>query len=183
YAVQAVKEASIRGGPKPHGAESRGAEWGEVLHTLLEAAIKQPNADLRGLALSALEGEELPLSLADDVIATVQRVMDSELWRRARSAARFLAEVPIAMPVAPAAAADGLPTVLRGVVDLVFEEAAGWVIVDYKSERVEVNDIPALVAYYQPQVEMYAQAWQTVVGQAVVERGLLFTHTGTYITV
>jgi ATP-dependent helicase/nuclease subunit A len=183
YAVKAVKESVISLGPKPHGAGEGGAEWGEVLHALLEAFIKLPKADLRGLALSALERESLSIALVDEVVEVAQRVVASDVWRRARGARRCMAEVPIAVPLAAPAAGDGLPTVLRGVIDLVFEEAAGWVIVDYKSERVGAGDIPALVAYYKPQVEKYAEIWQAVVAQPVAERGLLFTQTGTYITV
>jgi len=183
YAVQAIKASAIKGGPKPHGAEKGGAEWGQVLHTLLEAAMKQPKADLHGLALSALENEELPVGMVDDVVTTVERVITSEVWQRARKADRCLPEVPLAMPVGAAESGNGLPTVLRGVIDLVFLESAGWVIVDYKSERVEASDIPALVAYYKPQIEAYAKAWEKVVGQSVVESGLFFTHTGKYVTV
>ena len=86
----------------------------------------------------------------------------------------------MATSVAANEAAAGLPTVLRGVIDLVFQEEQGWVIVDYKSERVEAGDIPALVDYYLPQIEAYAEVWGKVVGQVVVERGLLFTHKGIY---
>ena len=78
YAVQAIKESAIKAGPKPHGAEKSGAEWGQVLHTLLEAAMKKPKCDLSGLALSALENEELPIGLVDEVITTVQRVIASD---------------------------------------------------------------------------------------------------------
>ena len=77
----------------------------------------------------------------------------------------------------------GLPTVLRGVIDLVFQEDAGWVIVDYKSERVETGDLPALVKYYKPQIEAYARVWERVVGQSVTESGLFFTHTASYVRV
>ena len=181
YAVQAIKQSALKAGPKPHGAEAGGAEWGQVLHTLLDAKMKQPSADLRGLALSALGSEELPLTLADDVVLTVERVIASELWRRAQGAQRLLAEIPVAMPVPATQAASGLPTVLRGVIDLVFLEAKGWVIVDYKSERVEAKDLAALVDYYRPQIEAYAEVWERIVGQPVVERGLFFTHTGRYI--
>ena len=65
YNVESIKESAIQGGAKPHGAESGGAEWGTVLHTLLEAAMKQPTADLYGLALSALESVDLPVTLAN----------------------------------------------------------------------------------------------------------------------
>lgn len=183
YAVQAIKDSAITGGPKPHGAEKGGAEWGEVLHTLLEAAIKQPTADLHGLALSALENEELPISLVDKVVATVEQVTASDLWQRAQRSQRCMAEVSLAMLVPASDVPDGLPTVRRGVIDLVFRETNGWVIVDYKSERVKESDIPALVAYYKPQIGAYVKAWEKVVGQSVVEAGLFFTHTGKYVTV
>ena len=65
YSVQAIKATAIHGGPKPRGAEEGGAEWGVVLHTLLEAAMKQPKAVLEGLAVAALESEDLPLTLAE----------------------------------------------------------------------------------------------------------------------
>ncbi len=181
YAVQAIKESAIQGGPKPHGQERAGAEWGEVLHTLLEAAMKRPEADLRGLAVAALESEDLPITLADDAVTTVEQVIASELWQRARNAQHCLVEIPVAMQVPAADATGGIPTVVRGVIDLVFQEATGWVIVDYKSERVDASDIPALVAYYKQQIEAYAKTWEEVVGQTVVESGLFFTHVGAYV--
>jgi ATP-dependent helicase/nuclease subunit A len=183
YAVQAIKESTIKGGPKPHGAEQGGAEWGTVLHTLLEAAMNRPGADLHDLAASLLEGEELPALLADDAVATAKRVMSSRVWNRAAKALRCLTEVPLGTPVAAHETGAELPTVLRGVIDLIFRETSGWVIVDYKTERVGARDIPALVNYYRPQIEAYGNVWERIVDQTVGERGLLFTHTGEYVTV
>lgn len=183
YSVLAIKESAIQGGVKPHGAESGGAEWGTVLHTLLEAAMKRPSADLHGLALSTLESVDLSLTLADEAVETVRRVVSSKLWQRANQGAQRFTEIPLAMPVAAAESASKLPTVVRGVIDLVFQETAGWVIVDYKSERVGANEIPALVTYYKPQIEAYSTAWEKVVGQPAVERGLFFTHAGDYVVV
>ena len=183
YAVQAIKESAIKRGPKPHGAEKGGAEWGTVLHTLLEAAMKRPDADLRGLASSTLECEGLPLTLVEDVVTTVEQAIASDLWKRARGAERCLVETPLVISIPATESTNHLPTVLRGVIDLVFREAAGWVIVDYKSERVESSEIPALVAYYTPQIKAYAKAWEKAVGQSVVEQGLFFTHLGAYVPV
>jgi len=178
YAVAAIKEAAIKGGPKPHGAERGGAEWGELLHILLDAAMKQPKGDLRSLALSALKDLELSVELLDDAVATVERVLASDLWKRAQKADRCLTEVPVSL-CGPGD--GGLPTVLRGVIDLVFLEASSWAIVDYKSERVEESERPALVTYYKPQIDAYAEAWEKIVGQPVSERGLFFTHASRYI--
>lgn len=183
YAVQAIKESAIKGGPKPHGAENGGAEWGTVLHTLLEAAMKQPDADLRGLAVATLECEGLPLTLIEDVVTTVERVIVSDLWKRARDAKLRLVEAPLVISVPATESTSRLPTVLRGVIDLVFLESGGWVIVDYKSERVEASEIPTLVAYYKPQIKAYATLWEQAVGQSVVECGLFFTHMGVYVPI
>jgi ATP-dependent helicase/nuclease subunit A len=183
YAVQAVKESTIHSGIKPHGVESGGAQWGEVLHTLLESAMRCPGCDLEGLAIAALEKVELPITLAEEAAATVKRVIDSALWQRAQRANRRLAEVPLSMFVAAKDSASELPTIVRGVIDLAFLESAGWVIVDYKSERVGATDLPALVSYYRSQVIAYADAWEKIVGQPVVELGLFFTHAGEYVIV
>jgi ATP-dependent helicase/nuclease subunit A len=179
YVVQGIKESAIKAGPKPHGAEKGGAEWGQVIHTLLETAMKHPDVDLDGLALSALEAEELSLELTDQVVATVQQVLVSDIWQRAQNAERCLTEVPLAMKVQ----AEQLPTVRRGVIDLIFKESAGWVIVDYKSERVDTEMIPALVSYYEPQVQAYVRAWEAIVGERVAEAGLFFTHSGRFVIV
>jgi ATP-dependent helicase/nuclease subunit A len=180
YAVAAIKKAVIKGGPKPHGVEKGGAEWGELLHILLDAAMQHPKGDLRGLALSALEDLELPIELLDDAVDTVDRVIGSDLWKRVQKSERFLTEVPLSFC---GSGDDGLPTVFRGVIDLVFLEADSWVIVDYKSERVEESEHPALIAYYKPQIDAYAEAWEKIVGQRVGERGLFFTHTSRYVIV
>lgn len=183
YAVQALKEWAIKGKDKPHGTEAGGAEWGSAIHTLLEVARKQPQADLRALALSVLQREELSLALADDLLSTVERVTSSDLWRRATAATRCLVEVPMAFFTPGTGTDNGLPTIWRGVIDLVFWESSGWVVVDYKSERVESSKVPGLVTYYTPQLDAYAKAWQELLGQTVGERGLFFTNTGNYVRV
>ncbi len=181
YAVQAIKESAIKAGPKPHGAEQGGAEWGTVLHTLLETVMKAPDADVERLALSALQQQELPLDLVNEVVRTVEAVRQSDLWQRARSAEQCLVEVPLVLPAGAGSPGHALPTVLRGVIDLAFRESSGWVIVDYKSERAQRTQLPALVTYYRPQVAAYAQAWQQIVDQPVTEQGLLFTHFCQYV--
>lgn len=177
YQTKAIKASAIQPGPKPHGTESAGAEWGQAIHTLLEAAMTCPEVGLERTAMSALEAEGLPLHQKDDLVRTVRGVLASELWQRARDSEQCLTEVPIATH----SSEDGLPTVLRGVIDLIFRESDGWVIVDYKSERVGPDSIPNLAAYYGPQILAYARVWEAITGQPVVEAGLLFTHTNQFM--
>ena len=181
YAVQAIKDAAIRPGPKPHGAERRGAEWGQVIHTLLESSMKHPDRDIRKLAMAALEAEQLSLDIIDEVEETVDRVLKSDIWARAQASSRCLTEVPIAFCQSGSGVA--VPTIQRGVIDLIFREETGWVLVDYKSERVEAEAIPALVAYYEPQIKAYADAWHAVVGEQVLQAGIYFTHLGQFVAV
>jgi ATP-dependent helicase/nuclease subunit A len=182
YDVQAIKAATLPGGLKPHSKEEHGAEWGNAIHTLLEAAIIRPEADLRPLAISVLEAEELPLKELDEVLATIAGVLASALWKRVLQGSQRLTEVPISY-LAPGNGATGIPTILRGVIDLAFREPAGWIIVDYKSERVPASELPALVAYYRPQLEAYAAAWEAIVREPVAEKGLYFTNVGKYVVV
>ena len=76
-----------------------------------------------------------------------------------------------------------LPTLLRGVIDLVFLEERGWVIVDYKTGRVVPAAIPALTEHYSPQVRKYASVWRTLTGREVSEAALFFTHPNCYVPV
>lgn len=94
----------------------------------------------------------------------------------------MLAEIPLTMMADPAETDAGLPTLQRGAIDLAFLEKDGWVIVDFKTDRVEGTSLKSKVEYYRPQVETYAKAWAKLVGQPVHEIGLFFTHANRYET-
>jgi ATP-dependent helicase/nuclease subunit A len=114
----------------------------------------------------------------------VCRVSESAIWQRAIASSRRLVEVPFQTLLAMEGALDqGIPTLLRGVIDLVFLEPSGWVIVDYKTDRATPGAIAGLAAHYAPQLATYAKVWRDVTGQAVQETGLFFTHPGCYIKV
>jgi ATP-dependent helicase/nuclease subunit A len=76
-----------------------------------------------------------------------------------------------------------MPTVIRGVIDLVFFEDDGWVIVDYKTDDPSTRGLDALVEHYQGQVLLYANMWQRMAGQPIREVGLYFTHVDRYIAI
>jgi ATP-dependent exoDNAse (exonuclease V) beta subunit len=86
----------------------------------------------------------------------------------------------------PVAAAEGVPVVLSGAVDLVFREEDGWVIADYKTDRLPAaldgaaaadreSALAALVDHYRPQVALYSRFWARITGEPVKESGLYFT--------
>lgn len=183
YDLRAAKAISVSG-PAP-GATSgeHGTEWGTVIHALLEAAMRDPGADLRDLAYASLQHESLDPARADEAVGVVRSVTASEIWKRAQASDRRLAEVPFLTLTAGSPKGSSVPTVLRGVIDLAFHEPKGWVIVDYKTDVRPMSHVPALVDHYGGQVETYAKAWREMTGASVAEKGLYFTHAGAYAAV
>jgi ATP-dependent helicase/nuclease subunit A len=162
-----------------HG--EHGTEWGSVIHLLLQTAMSAPESDLRSLASAALAEQNLDPALTAEVLDVVASVTGSEIWKRAQKSLRRMVEVPFQRLVQDAEVDDSIRgTILRGVIDLVFLEQDGWVIVDYKTDRVAKDRINALADLYRPQVVSYAVAWKQITGQPVTETGLYFTHTQSY---
>ena len=93
-------------------------------------------------------------------VDVVTQVSKAEFWQEARGSAECLVEVPFAVRQDDA---SGLPTVVRGVIDLVFRAADGWKILDYKTDRVA--DAALLVGRYGGQIEAYTSAWSRATTQ------------------
>jgi ATP-dependent exoDNAse (exonuclease V) beta subunit len=144
--------------------------------------MREPGRDLHDLAREALEQQGLDPMRVDEALQTVASVTASPLWQRAGRAEQTLVEVPFTRCL-PAATEEDVPTLLRGVIDLAFLEAGGWVIVDYKTDAASPEELPRLAAHYEGQVRAYRQSWVEMTGQAVKEAGLYFTRAGQYVTV
>ncbi len=168
-------------GPRaPSAAEdARGPAWGRVLHGLLEVAMRDEAADLSLLAANLLREEELAAELLDDVLHVAESVTSSELWKRAQRAVRRFVEVPFEILVSreELGLSDGPADVLlRGAMDLVFEEKGEWLIVDWKSDTVGTN-LQGLIAHYAPQVRIYSEYWERLTRQPA-RGGLYFMDNG-----
>jgi ATP-dependent helicase/nuclease subunit A len=149
-----------------------GEPWGRAIHRLLELAAHDPGLDLAAAAAVVLSNEEVSPVHVDRAVETVWSVMRSDLWRRAQASDARHVEVPFSVQVRGEdlpervrrlAGKDGppVPTVVRGVIDLVFREADGrrWTVVDWKTDAVAAASEPLLESHYRPQVELYADCW------------------------
>ncbi|MCX7885704.1 MAG: UvrD-helicase domain-containing protein [Verrucomicrobiae bacterium] len=155
--------------------EELAMRWGSVIHMLLQASMRgQIAGDWKGAAVSALREMELDETLAERAVAVASEVVRSELWQRAQSARQLMVEVPVVVCLA-----SSPPTIMRAVVDLAFEESDGWVLMDYKTDRVKTPE--ALLEKYRGQLENYRACWQTATGKRVKELGLYSTHLGRYV--
>jgi ATP-dependent helicase/nuclease subunit A len=145
---------------------------------------------------------------AGALAAHVADIVRSSFWSRAMRAGRRLFEVPFSVKVGPGeaeyggllaaigpvpaaggrpvAAAEAAPVFLSGAIDLVFREEGGWVIADYKTDRLPAalkdagagdreKALAVLVDHYRPQVELYTRFWARITGESVKESGLYFT--------
>lgn len=148
-----------------------GEPWGRAIHRLLELAARDPGRDWEAAAATVLSGEEVSLVHLGRAVATVREVLASPVWRRAQASGRRFVEVPFAVHVrgedlperVRRLAGDGgpLPTVIRGVIDLVFAEpGGGWTVVDWKTDSVTQASERLLEDHYRPQVELYADCWR-----------------------
>ena len=139
---------------------------GSAAHALLAAALGGGEAEASPLPL--LDGER------DEAERLARRFLDSELGRRARAAREMLIEEPLTVALPP-------DQVLDGFLDLAFREEEGWVLVDYKSDRVAAGEAAAHAGRYRSQLALYAHAVERLTGRPVGEAHLFFLALGTSV--
>jgi len=68
------------------------------------------------------------------------------------------------------------PIVVHGVIDLLFREGDGFVLVDYKTDRFAADKLDEVTARYVPQIRLYRRAIKRFMGVPVTEAALYFFH-------
>jgi ATP-dependent helicase/nuclease subunit A len=187
--LNALGRAWARKAPEPGGLPVRADQLVEMAGNALAA-----------VGISREEARELA--------ALVMSITRSDFWGRAMASERKYFETPFSVRVEakdpdhaelmkdgpllalggrrPVAVVAGAPVFLSGAIDLVFMEKDGWVVADYKSDRVPETAVgrgaeaakralDALIAFYRPQVRIYSRFWERVTGEKVKEAGLYFT--------
>ena len=134
---------------------------GSIVHELLErmdfASPVVPNDDGLAGAFARHGRDPLPDELAD-MRAMVERVAGSELRVRIAAARRVRTELPFAFTLTPHGA-GGRSLLINGVVDVLADEGARTLIVDWKSDPLGEQDPETLVAgSYTTQRTVYALA-------------------------
>lgn len=176
YRVKRGKETAQRPSPAMLQGVEYGTEWGEIVHCLLKSKMEDPSADLSNLTANLLEEKQMDLSLRSDMLQTVEIIAASDIFNRARRAERCLVEAPFIVRLeSNNTGTDSLPTIVRGIIDLVFYERNGWVIVDYKTDAAALHHSDTLLEMYRPQLETYAREWSKITGEPVHETGIYFT--------
>jgi ATP-dependent helicase/nuclease subunit A len=165
--------------------EGKGMAYGSLVHRCLQALGEGMEADdLPDFCRMVAEEEGVEEKWLEQAEETILKVTQSDLWQRSMRARRKFHEFSF-MTTREDTAKDpvaSVTTLLRGVIDLVFEEEDGWVIADFKTDRYEARQEQQFVDFYKPQVLAYADEWERTVGGKVKEAGLYFIYTNRYIS-
>ena len=158
--------------------------WGKLIHKLLDLNINYPDADINKAALNLIEHFELDPALQSRAVSLIDSVKSSEIWKRAVSSTDFFTELPfsIAGKLIDDSQDNNCPSIVRGAIDLVFSENGHWIIVDYKTEKINISaGMIQQVEKYVNQLNVYVKAWQLTTGMNVSEAGLYFIEDSVYV--
>lgn len=185
YRVVAVTELVKGIGVRPARVSTgRGMSWGRVIHRVLEVCAKKSPANLELLVENIIAEEGRAPEEKEQVLELVEQILQSPLWQRMMKSKHHFMEVPFSVSVDGNRYGLEGETVISGTIDLVFQENDGWVLVDYKTDTVESEEmLTELVEYYTPQVDMYKKFWEDMTKAKVYQAGLYFTHVNRWVVV
>ncbi|MBX6351782.1 MAG: helicase-exonuclease AddAB subunit AddA [Thermoflavifilum sp.] len=101
----------------------------------------------------------------------VLMLLASEPGHRVRRARRLWREQPFLIRVT----VGDETVVVQGVIDLLAQDDAGWLIIDYKTDDIRPSDVSARAEEYAAQVATYREAVTRIFGTHDVETVLYFT--------
>ena len=163
-------------GERPLQATDRGTATHVVLEHLDFAAAATADAirsQVRRLTASRRLTPELAAAVDVDAI---EWLMSTEVGQRLRDGAGGLRrEVPVYFPL-PSSGRGMDQVMVRGRVDLLVPDGDGWMIVDYKTDRVTGEALNRRTDEYAGQLELYRAAIGTITGRPITGAVLVFLH-------
>ena len=154
------------------------AERGTAVHAVLAGLplVPREEVDVRAHVEALVRAGRLTAAQAAAVpCAALSWLTRTPLYGRMAASVRVERELPFSHAVPAAAlfgaAAGAEPVLLQGVIDCCFLTDAGWVLVDYKTDRVPPGEPAARqAAAHAPQLRLYAGALAQLTGLPVAER-------------
>ena len=173
--------------PEETAGASRGTIWHHFLQTFDYSQIKETETGETD-AEEAVRREKQRmlddgiLSQADAAVIsekTMAGFLSSDLGERMRRAARkgsLHREQPFVLDVPADEIDSSWPAdekiLVQGIIDAYFEEDGGFILVDYKTDRVRTRDGRDLAEKYRPQLLFYRKALEQITGTPVRETWL-----------
>jgi ATP-dependent helicase/nuclease subunit A len=132
----------------------------EAMELLLDPSRTPPASAAEAVAATATD---LDAAGKAEAARLVERLLGHPVVARARAARRRFVELPVLFRDETL---EGAPLV-EGKIDLLFEEEDGWVVVDWKTDRIPTPAVRAeREALYAPQLASYARALVSILGPA-----------------
>ena len=144
-----------------------GTAVGRAVHAVLQTVDLVTGAGLTTLATIHAEAEGIP-ELSTEVAELASSAIASEEIQRATQH-RHWRELHVAYPIGD--------RIIEGYVDLVYETQQGLVVIDYKTDRVEPDEIAVKLDRYRLQGATYAAALEETTHQSVSEVMFAFLST------
>lgn len=171
-----------------------GAALGTLIHLFLQ------NVDFKARTREKVEAElarmEKMQLFSQEEIAAIRPLLGQltlflrgDMGARIRNAKRVLREAPFSLAVEasriftedPLAKEETI--IVQGILDLAFLEKDGWVLLDYKSNWVEPDNLQKLAQRYRLQMELYEQAVIAITDQPVKEKYLYFLRKNLFLQI
>ncbi|NMA13686.1 MAG: helicase-exonuclease AddAB subunit AddA, partial [Clostridia bacterium] len=145
------------------------AEKGTALHLVmqhLDFSRVDSDSVIREQVETMVVEEIITARQADVVdVSSIARFFATHFGKRIRNATDVKKELPFTLALSAeeiypdfAQEIEGEVVLVQGVIDLVFRDNDGWVIVDYKTGKVNDFNCENLATKYQSQLDLYARA-------------------------
>ena len=177
--TQVLRPASL---PSQHDDISA-AQRGTLMHKVLQKIGVSPRSEEEVAAFVRDMAQKGVINAADAVhvdAAGIARYLGSNIAARARDAERLLVEAPFCLNVgareADVAASDE-NIIVQGVIDMCFLEDGAWVVVDYKTDRIDAKDAQEAAQKYALQLDLYAEALRRITDKKVRQKYIYFLET------
>jgi ATP-dependent exoDNAse (exonuclease V) beta subunit len=120
--------------------------------------------------MAAIEGKDIGATgpMIKRAGEMVRKAINSPLLQRVIKSGNYQKEVPFTY--------KDNGTIFEGVMDIVFKEEDGLVVLDFKTDLVEKDNLNSKVEHYKPQAKVYSDAIRTIFGKPPKEVILFFLH-------
>ncbi|MEA4853757.1 MAG: UvrD-helicase domain-containing protein [Christensenella sp.] len=178
--------AFLKATPQEDGEEISGAKLGTLIHSVMERLTQGYGIDVA--AAQMLENRMITEAEHNALLKNremAEEFLQTQVYARMQKAQRILREQPFNLKVyADSIGYTGNREMLvQGVLDLAFLERDGWVLVDYKTDRISEKTKNVTAEGYAPQLALYARALSEITGIPVKERYLYFMRLGQCVAV
>ena len=114
--------------------------------------------------------------LAERIVADAKAIADDILSKANADAMAYSADCMQKLNAKREELEQKRRSLVQGVIDCAFLEGGDWILLDYKTDRIE--DPEAFCDEYRPQLAWYAAALETLTGRKVREKCLYALSTG-----